>query len=448
MAQVNLNISDDEMLSALEQCNGNKTQAAKMLGVSRSVVRTWCQNQGFSKDSPKRPLNTAWSETRQRDTWVIESNDTRICTVDDCLKKAGVNLDIWEVAKVVIGGSDVTMKLRRDTGVDEPFRGQNQNIKVYLRRKVPESVEKAVDRLIDKLRKHAPVVPKIKRVKFTKKDTGRRVLEICPMDLHYGLRCFKPGSDAEWNPEICVSIVMDTIEEILALAKPFMPFEKIIVPIGNDLFHADSIIQKTTKGTPQPEADAYFHTFIGGEQLGIWMVDRLKELADVEVYAIPGNHDRLTAFMLGRVLCGYYHNDKNVTIYADESPYKFWRFGVNLIGYEHGHSVRPAIRLAALMANECPEHWLATKHGYREWHLGDQHRKASSKPATFEEMGVSVEYLPAPVPAEEWHKLNGYNWQQRGTMAFVWHHDHGPIARLQVNIDKYRNGLMGRGGGS
>ena len=48
----------------------------------------------------------------------------------------------------------------------------------------------------------------------------------------------------------------------------------------------------------------------------------------------------------------WYHNDKNVTVECDESPYKFHQFGVNLIGFEHGHSVQP-VRLAALMANEC-----------------------------------------------------------------------------------------------
>ena len=41
-------------------------------------------------------------------------------------------------------------------------------------------------------------------------------------------------------------------------------------------------------------------------------------------------------------------------------------------------------------------------HGYEtsafgKWHLGDQHRKGSSKTSMLEEQGVSVEFLPGEV---------------------------------------------------
>ena len=103
-----------------------------------------------------------------------------------------------------------------------------------------------------------------------------------------------------------------------------------------------------------------------------------------------------------------------------------------------------AVRLPGLMANECPEDWAETKHGYREWHLGDQHRKGTGKPSFMEEQGVSVEYLPGLVAPNEWHKLKAFNWQKRAGTAFVWDYSAGPIARNQVNIDRYLNKLMGR----
>jgi len=161
----------------------------------------------------------------------------------------------------------------------------------------------------------------------------------------------------------------------------------------------------------------------------------------VEIYSIPGNHDRSTSFMLGRVLNAYFRNDNNVTIHADDSPYKFHRFGVTLIGFEHGHSI-PPIRMAGLMANEVPHDWAATE--YREWHIGDQHRKGSARPSVFEEQGVSVEFLPGITAPNEWHRLKSFNWQKRGSMAFVYDEKAGPIARLQVNVDRRLNCLLGR----
>ena len=95
------------------------------------------------------------------------------------------------------------------------------------------------------------------------------------------------------------------------------------------------------------------------------------------------------------------------------------------------------------MAHECREHWADTS--FREWHLGDQHRKGTGSPVVMEEQGVGVEYLPALTPPNAWHRLKGFNWQQRGAMAFVWDHDTGPVARLQVNLNSYTGKPTGVG---
>ncbi len=393
---------------------------------------------GYADDKPKATQNT-WRETKERDTWVIECSDSRIRNVGDAIKKAGVDMAIWEVDRVDVSGYDVTMKLKKD-GEDKPFRSQNQRIKVVLKRKVSKPIEDAVKGLLLRLEKKSPIIPKIKREKKAKESP--KALEICLMDPHYGLRCYKPGSDVDWSPDLCANMVLDTLDKIIELSKPYQPFEEIFMPLGNDFFHTDNVWNTTTAGTGQPEAESYLHSFIGGESLAIEIVERVKKLANVIIYAIPGNHDRTSSFMLGRIIKAYFINDKNVTVHADTCPFKFHRYGVNLIGYEHGHSIKP-IRLAALMANECPEHWLATKHGYREWHLGDQHRKGVMNPINFEEQGVSVEFLPGLTAPNEWHRLKSFNWQKRGSMAFVWDKTAGPISRLQVNVDRYLNCLMG-----
>lgn len=401
--------------------------------------RLYTRRDTLTKEKSSAPLGKEeWKETKRRDLWIIESTDSRINTWQDAVAKAGVDLDIWEVAEVKVGGWDVTMKIREPKAADKPFRSQNQFIRVTLRRKVPETLETAIHGLLEKLAAKSPIVKAIKRTPLEKLP-HRHALEICLPDPHYGLRCFAPGADADWNPALCANMVMGALDKMIALAAPFAPFEQVILPLGNDFFHTDNLWQTTTAGTPQPEADAYFHTFIGGEELAIGIVDKVKQLAPVLVYSIPGNHDRQTSFMLGRILKAYYRNDGNVTIYADESPFKFWEYGITLIGFEHGHSIA-AIRLASLMANECPEAWARTQ--YREWHLGDQHRKGSSKPSAFEEQGVSVEYLPSLVAPNEWHRLKGFNHQKRGAMMFVYSHQAGPIARLQVNVDKVANRIM------
>ena len=170
------------------------------------------------------------------------------------------------------------------------------------------------------------------------------------------------------------------------------------------------------------------------------MVERLRQVDPVYVYEIPGNHSQMADFTMARVLKAYFRRDPDVQVDASSSPYKFHRAGVNLIGFEHGHHVKP-IRMAALMANERRRDWAETE--YREWHCGDQHRKGTPNIA-FEEQGCSVEYIPGLTAPNEWHRLKSFSHQKRGAMAYVWDHVAGPVCRVQFNISQYTHQALSR----
>lgn len=296
---------------------------------------------------------------------------------------------------------------------------------------------KALETLIEKFGKTAP---RRKRPKMQRSSRHRRELELCIMDPHFAMRCHPPAANGEWSIELAEQTVWWAVETLVEMAESYGPFERIIFPFGNDWMHHDNLNHTTTAGTGQPEGEAYHFAYERGLDLLITLHDWLADRCRVESKQIPGNHDRVSSFTMGLAIKAWFRNDRRVNVDASASPYKFHRFGKNLIGYEHGHSVR-AGTLPVLMANERPQDWAETT--FREWHLGDQHRKASAKPSSFEEQGVSVEYLPGLTPPNEWHRLKGYNWQKRGAMAFVWDHDKGQVARLSVNLDQYTGKPMG-----
>lgn len=368
-------------------------------------------------------------------TGMVTTRSADIRTLEDALAAAEVDLDVWEVVRYVVNSWEVTMGAGASgTGKAETFT--NFQVKIWLKRKEPQV--QALERLLAELKANGPKVPKLKR--WPRKGKPKRALEVAIFDPHLGLHCFEAGSDKSWSLEECEQMVLEVVERLLGLAQSYEPFERVVFPFGNDWFHSDNVFGTTTEGTRQPEADAWQHVYERGQALAIAVVDRLRRVAPVQVVVVPGNHARQTEFTLGRLLQAYYHNDKNVEVDASASPYKFFKWGVNLIGFDHGHSIRP-IRLAALMANECRDVWNETV--YREWHIGDQHRKGAAKPVMMEEQGVSIEYLPGLTPANEWHRIKSYNWQKRGAMAFVWDKEAGPVARLQVNIDSYTGRVMG-----
>jgi len=377
-------------------------------------------------------------------TGVVTTRSLDIKTVEELLKISEVDMDVWEVERSVINSWEVTVGgIKTGTGQCETFT--NYQVKVWLKRVSP-AVD-ALNTLYEKIKAASPIVPVIKRCKLKDADGNSinrsRELEISLFDLHLGLRCYKPAADINWTPDEAEIMTVEILDELIRLTKVHGPFERIVFAIGNDFLHTDTPFGTTTAGTPQPEGDAWKNTFLRGELLGLALVDKMLQVAPVKVISVPGNHAHSSEVALGRILNAYYHSNENFTMDASMSPFKFHNFGVNLIGFEHGHSIKQQVRLAALMANENRLNGVWENARYCEFHCGDQHRKGSGKPHMFEEQGVSIEFLPGLTPPNEWHRIHSYNWQKRAGLAFIWDKTAGPIARFQVNIDNYSGKIMG-----
>lgn len=386
------------------------------------------RDQGRAEAKPDEKFQVSGGEKEMN----VLSISSRVKTVEDAIARAEIDTDIWQVKDFQVTSWEVAGKFGKASQYNERFETEPLwRVAVKFERKPSDVV--ALEHLIQKIKDGSPVVAP---VSYPAQRNGRprRALEVTIMDPHLGMTCYQPASDLSWSLEQCEGMFMWAIDEILEDAEKYGPFEQILFPIGNDFLHADGLFHKTTSGTDQPEMEAWHHVFVRGEELLISAINRLREVAPVHLLQIPGNHDRATSFSMGRVMNAWFRNDPGVTVDASASPYKFWRFGENLVGFEHGHSVAQ-IRLAALMANECKDLWAKTS--FREWHLGDQHRKGSSKPSAMEEQGVSVEYLVGLTPPNEWHRLKGFNWQKRGATGFIWNHDMGLEARIQKNINSY-----------
>jgi len=323
---------------------------------------------------------------------------------------AEVDLDVWRVSRWVANM----------WGKPEDPSWQ---VKAWLERKPQE--ECLLDELITKLENNSPVVP----LEFTKPDrkVANRALEISIADPHFGMRAFCGPSGSDYSFENASEIYKRSIELLLERALGCGPIDQICFVTGNDFMHADNVFHTTTAGTHQPEMDSWHETFIRSEELLISTILGLASMCPVHVVMVPGNHARQSEFALGRILRAYFMNDERVTVDAGPEPYKFWHFGVNLIGFDHGHSIK-ATRLASLMANERPTVWGMTWN--REWHCADQHRETP----TFSEFGVNIKYLPSMVTWNEWHKIKGFSWAHRASLGFLYDHDRGLISTPQVNV--------------
>lgn len=456
-----------ERIESLRQEGLSWRRIAQAFNVARSVLQTnyerlLIEHRRFGDNAQE---DRTFRENTQKNEATVECVTTRpVKTLKDALAVAEVDTSVWYVHEwtcrqwttpmnVKKGQEKATLKKKRyragdvvDCEEEElrwaasvPVQQQQYLVAMKLRRKTPAT--RSLETLLDEIAHGSLVLPAIAYVSSRK---AHHALEISVMDPHLGLRCFQPQADHAWNLDEAESAYMATVEKLLRQAEVYAPFKQIVMAFGNDYLHADNVSHTTTAGTHQPEMDSIHETFIRSEKLALWKTERLRQLAPLKVYSIPGNHDRFAAFTLARLIKAFYAGAKVKTVDVDASPtpYKFWNYGCTLIGFDHGHSINPT-RLIGLMANETRlNYWQKAR--YCEWHLGDQHRKGSSRPFLMEEQGASFEYLPSLTPANEWHKIKGFNWQKRGGVAFIYEEEAGPLAKLQVNFDSYSGKIMGQ----
>tara|TARA_R100000008_G_C3586311_1_gene172632 strand:+ start:1314 stop:2615 length:1302 start_codon:yes stop_codon:yes gene_type:complete len=433
MSELNL----DQLCQALEAVEryGSVAKAAKVLGLPRTTLRDRVAQAKRELVDRQGNLKECVKTTETDATLTVSYVGKKIVTIEDLIKDIDIDMNVFEIDRVDSTNWEVGGKLK-----DSLWKMPLRRIRAVFRRKSDERL--ALENLLELVEENSPVVPRIKYKKPSKK-ISKRSLEISICDPHLGLNCYPPECQDAYSLDDCEQLFMWAIDNLIDQSSRYENITEIVFPFGNDFLHVDNVAHTTTAGTAQAESLPWHYIYLRGEQLAIAAIERLKQVAPVKILSVPGNHDRQSVYTLARVLNAYYRNDPNVNVDASAKPYKFYRFGCNLIGFEHGHSIN-ALRLASIMANEAPQDWSETAGGWREWHLGDQHRKGTGKPAMFEEQGVSVEYLPGLTANNAWHTVKGFTWQKRGAMAFIWDQEQGPIARLQCNLNNYTGGPMGR----
>jgi hypothetical protein len=127
------------------------------------------------------------------------------------------------------------------------------------------------------------------------------LLEISIMDHHLGKYCCELETGRAYDPEISERMFIIALEDLLAKSAS-LPVEKVLFVCGNDFLNTDHLGRTTTAGTPQDEAIRYQESFLRGRQLLVRAIDRLRQIAPVQVVMVTGNHDTQRLYYLGDVL--------------------------------------------------------------------------------------------------------------------------------------------------
>lgn len=323
------------------------------------------------------------------------------------------------------------------------IRLQEQEIKA-LKKEVAKyrSEEYALDRLDKHIAKHMRGFAQKYRgpgKKPTPKITPRQMLVVPIFDLHLGKLAWAPETGENYDYKICrerfLGLIARHIEQIAARR---FKFEKIIYPIGNDFFNFDTIEQTTTAGTRQDSDLRWQKLAAVGEELLIRSIDMLAEIAPVEVFYVPGNHDKVSSLHAVRYLFAWYKDSDRVKIDPDPRARKYIEYGNNLIGFSHGADEKS--RIYGSMQVEAPEAWGRTK--YREFLCGHLHHEQTN-----EVHGVKVRRLPCLTGTDAWHYEKGYIGAIPMHISLIYHHELGPFGSMSFTLDNIMDNRGGKDDG-
>ena len=268
--------------------------------------------------------------------------------------------------------------------------------------------------------------PDYKKIEYKKKKDPHLFI-FNPADIHIGKYANELETGDRYDCETAVNRVLEGLEGLIDKASGF-EINRVKFDIGNDVLHIDNVYSTTTKGTYVESDGKWWEHFEIALKLYVQCVERLRQIAPVDVVHSMSNHDYQSGFHLAHALKSWFRNAEDVTFDISVAHRKYYRYGASLIGTEHGDGAK-FDQLPLLMAQESPKLWAETK--YRYFYVHHLHHKIKWKWQEAKDYnGVVVEYLRSPSSTDSWHSRKGFTSTQKATEAFLHSYNSGQVARL------------------
>ena len=282
--------------------------------------------------------------------------------------------------------------------------------------------EQILDKIKSLIEDYSPTYKKIDR-----DFENDHLLVINPADIHIGKYAKELETGNGYDCETAVERVLEGIQGLLEKSAGF-GIEKVLFCIGNDILHIDNVYNQTTAGTRQDVDGKWWEHFEVALMLYVKCIEMLRHIAPVDVLHSMSNHDYQSGFHLAHALKSWFRKDDDVNFDISVAHRKYYQYGSNLIGLEHGDGAKMD-KLPLLMAQERPKMWSETK--YRYFYLHHLHHKVKHKWLDAKDyVGVTVEYLRSPSGTDSWHSRKGFTGVPKAVEGFLHEKNSGQVARI------------------
>lgn len=304
-----------------------------------------------------------------------------------------------------------------------------------------EAKEKREQWLLDSIGSLAEKWPVREPVKLETSRPDERLMCVIPMgDPHFGQYSWAAETGDDYDLELAEQYhctAMDALVESAPRAK-----RGLLINLG-DFVHADNSTNQTLRGHHQLDVDTRWPKVIRSSVHAlVWLIQRmLRKFEMVDGWMVPGNHDPHSAVMLQLALTLFFKDEPRVRIDQTAGLFYYERFGKNLIGATHTHTLKDRATLGELMPYHRPMDYALSDH--RHYYCGHVHQDSLIETRS----GVIVETMRTLAGKDKFAAESGYG-SGRDMKCDVFDIEDGRIQRNTIGIRQIQRRLKGENSAS
>lgn len=282
------------------------------------------------------------------------------------------------------------------TSVVDSYWGENSEGLPLYQTKIkltPKTVD--FDKLADDVSSAVVPVPPV----AIKRRTGKNTLVIPLFDLHFGI-----STASTMQP------YLDQIEAVIETG-----FKNILIILGGDIFHSDSVTRSVTvKGTQLDHVDMAQALDDADQFFTELMSEACLYSRHVSVISVPGNHDFDVAYVWARAMKAKY---AEAVDYFDVTRSTWATVQIGHVGILAAHGDVAKARLRDIFSTEAVDIWAASK--FRAIFSGHFHKEVA-----IDDFGCELFQVGTPKPADAWEIRKGLVMSKRKMELFTFDDSH------------------------
>lgn len=294
--------------------------------------------------------------------------------------------------------------------------------------KTQKDQEHQIALLLDALQETAERFTGIAKPVKPPKYAAEDLLVVIPWgDPHLGMYAWaEETGDRDYDLRIGEEMHCKAVDQLVQLCPPAK--RCAIVPVG-DICHTDTPKNRTERSGHALDVDTrYQKVYRAVVGTLVHSVNRaLQHFEQVDVFAIQGNHDDVTAYTLSVCLAAWFRNEPRVNVDLSPGRFHWLRHGKVFIGMTHGDTCKPS-QMPGIMAASRPQDWGETV--FRHFYTGHLHHDRLA-----EFPGCTIETLRTLAPLDAYAANAGYR-ALSDMKADVWHAGFGRINRHIIGIER------------